>query len=132
MKIRPIQSTEYEDARKLLSRCGWTRKVEDPAIFGQAIRNSQIALVAEIEGRIVGFLRAITDGTFNGYLSMLAVDEEYRGRGIGSALVAAATGTNPDVTWVLRADRPGVSRFYQALGFKASEVAMEKKRSHRG
>ena len=129
MNIRAIRPSEYEDARQLLARCGWTKKVEDAAAFKQSVKNSQVALVAELEGRVVGFLRAITDGTFNGYISMVAVEQELRGQGIGSALVSAATGTNPDITWVLRADRPGVSRFYESLGFEASPVAMEKRRS---
>ena len=128
MNIRAIRPSEYEDARQLLARCGWTKKVEDAAVFTQSVKNSQIALVAELEGRVVGFLRAITDGTFNGYISMVAVEQELRGQGIGSALVSAATGTNTNITWVLRADRSGVSRFYESLGFEASAVAMEKRR----
>lgn len=129
MNVRAIRPTEYEEARRLLARSGWSKKVEDPAVFAQAIRNSQVALVADAGGKVVGFLRAITDGTFNGYISMVAVEQEFRGQGIGSALVSAATGTNPKITWILRADRTGVSTFYESLGFEASAVAMEKRRS---
>ncbi|WP_048440387.1 GNAT family N-acetyltransferase [Caenimonas sp. SL110] len=129
MNIRAVRPAEYEDVRQLLSRCGWTSKVADPEMFRQSIRNSQIALVAEAEGRVVGFLRAITDGTFNGYISMVAVEQQHRGQGIGSALVSAATGSNPNITWVLRADRPGVCAFYESLGFTVSEAAMEKLRT---
>lgn len=129
MRIRAIQSSEYEAARLLLGRCGWTKKVEDIAVFHRAVENSQIALVAEVDGTVVGFLRAITDHTFNGYISMVAVEQRFRGLGIGSALVAAAVGSNPRITWVLRADRTGVSGFYKALGFEPSEAAMEKRRT---
>jgi ribosomal protein S18 acetylase RimI-like enzyme len=127
--IRTIYSSEYEIVRQLLARCGWKRKIEDPATFQKCVTHSHIALVAEASGVVVGFLRAITDYTFNGYISMVAVEESHRGKGIGSALVRAAIGTNPNMTWVLRADRPNVSGFYRSLGFTPSAVAMEKRRA---
>jgi len=74
--IRPIRPEEFESARALLAACGWTSKIGDPDLFAASLRASQIALVAEDAGEVVGFLRAITDGTFNGYISMVAVSQE--------------------------------------------------------
>ena len=128
MNIRTIHPEEFESARAILSACGWTKKIEDPEIFAASVRASQIALVAEVGNQIVGFLRAITDGVFNGYISMIAVAPERQGTGIGKALVNAALGTNPNITWVLRADRTGVQGFYASLGFEPSTVAMERRR----
>ena len=128
MLIRPINHTEIEAARRLLADTGWTRKVEDIAKFEQLIERSQVALVAVHEEEVVGFIRALTDGIFNGYISMVAVSEAHRGQGVGSALVRAAMGTNPEITWVLRADRDGVPDFYRKLGFCLSHVAMERPR----
>jgi len=128
MNIRPIRPQEFEAVRTLLSACGWTRKIEDPKVFAASVRASQIALVAEVDGNVVGFLRAITDGIFNGYISMVAVTPNRQGTGIGKALVNAAVGTNQNITWVLRADRTGVQGFYTSLGFEQSSVAMERRR----
>jgi ribosomal protein S18 acetylase RimI-like enzyme len=129
MHIRPILPHEVEQARQLLACSGWSRKVEDTAKFQKLIEHSQIALVAIEDGQVVGFMRALSDGIFNGYISMLVVAREFQGRGIGSALMRQAMGMNLEITWVLRADRDGVAGFYERLGFNDSTVAMERLRS---
>jgi ribosomal protein S18 acetylase RimI-like enzyme len=128
MHIRPINRDEIEHARRMLAESGWTRKVEDTAKFEQLIERSQVALVAVQDDKVVGFIRALTDGVFNGYISMVVVSKAHRGKGIGSALLREAMGTNPEITWVLRADRDGVPDFYKKLGFRLSNVAMERRR----
>ncbi len=126
MKVRAIQPSEIEAARLLLVASGWDRKVSNASEFAELVARSQLALVAVQDGKVTGFIRALTDGLTNGYISMVVVAEAHRGTGVGRALVEAVIGQNRQITWVLRAGGEGVTGFYEKLGFTMSQVAMER------
>jgi GNAT superfamily N-acetyltransferase len=71
-----------------------------------------------LEGRQVGFARAVSDGVTVAYLADVYVLPRYRGRGLGVELVRAMVDGEgaPPVNWLLHtADAEGV---YEKLGFR--------------
>lgn len=68
------------------------------------------------ERRQAGFCRVVTDGNSIAYLADVYVHPDFRGRGLGAALVreAVVEGPHANVRWVLHTDDPA---FYERFGF---------------
>jgi GNAT superfamily N-acetyltransferase len=90
------------------------------------ISGANRTVVAVEQERIVGFARALFDGASNGYISTVAVAGDRHGQGIGRELVKRLMDVDrpANITWVLRAGR-GSTGFWEKMGFKKSETAME-------
>ena len=127
MEFRPIAPDDYEPVRQFLSEAGWGQRVGDAEKFKKMIENTGRTVVALEGTRVVGFARALCDEVSNGYISMVAVAADVRGRGVGGELVRRLVGNDAGITWVLRAGR-GSSGFWEQMGFKRSEIAMERVR----
>ena len=124
--LRPIERADYERVRQLLIDVGWERRVADQDRFERMIAGASRTVVAVENARIVGFARALFDGASNGYISTVAVAADRQGQGIGRQMVQRLMEVDdPDkITWVLRAGR-GAERFWEKMGFRKSDVAME-------
>lgn len=128
MLIRDACAEDSEALWQFLADNGWRHRMGTREYFSQLLANSQRTAVALHDNSIIGFARGLSDGLSNGYLSMVVVAQHYRRQGTGRALVHWVMGDNPQITWVLRAGRPGAAEFFSTLGFEPSDIAMERKR----
>jgi ribosomal protein S18 acetylase RimI-like enzyme len=128
MEYRPVSPEDYEAVRRFLSEMGWQDRVADPERFRVMMEKADRTVVAFDASRVVGFARALCDGVSNGYISMVAVSPDHQGQGIGRELITRLVGEDRGITWLLRAGR-GSEGFWQKMGFRESEVAMERVRA---
>ena len=77
----------YEEVNNLLRKAYWA-KDRDSSLMRTAIENSLNYAVCEAESQsIVGFARVVTDYATVYYLCDVYIAEEFRGMGLGKALV---------------------------------------------
>jgi ribosomal protein S18 acetylase RimI-like enzyme len=113
----------------------WERKPDGKDIFrewltGAVNDEDRMVLVAEADGRVVGFINGQSHGSppplmdrTTGTIDNLAVDVGFRGKGIGRELIAAtrqwfADHGAEDVTVRVAARNTHAVGFYEALGFE--------------
>lgn len=125
MDYRSVAPADYEAVRQLLAQSGWQDRVSSREKFRKMMENADRTVVALEGAQVVGFARALCDDVSNGYISMVVVAADRRGRGIGAEMVRRLIGEDRDITWVLRAGKNS-SGFWQKMGFRFSEIAMER------
>jgi len=104
---------------------GWWKPSDKPALLKRIIKGSHCFAVAELDGRIIGIGRAISDGASDAYIQDMAVLKTERGSGAGSAILAAIMKRlNKDgVKWVGLIAQDNSEYFYCKAGFKTLKNA---------
>jgi GNAT superfamily N-acetyltransferase len=117
---------ELDDAKDRIDREEVHRFISDVSYWGKGrSRATQDRLIDEASrvvglydgDRQIGFCRAFTDGLAAAYLADVYVLEEYRGRGLGEALVREMIEQGPyaGVKWLLHTT--DMHPLYRKLGF---------------
>ena len=65
----------------------WPTKLSPERHLALLQGSDRVVLARTTEGRVVGFVTAVSDGVVSAFLPLLEVLPEYQGRGIGSELV---------------------------------------------
>jgi ribosomal protein S18 acetylase RimI-like enzyme len=91
------------------------------------VRGARWVVAAWDDERLIGFVRAISDGVSNAYVCTMVVDEDYRGRGIGTELMTRLIADRDRVRWVLHSSDRAIP-FYERLGFTLATKMMRRDR----
>jgi len=98
------------------------RPVGEPARIDAMLRHADITLTARDRGRIVGVSRALADFGFCCYLSDLAVDRAYQGRGIGRRLIERTWDAAGRHTTLILLAAPKAVTYYPHIGMRKHDA----------
>jgi len=86
-------------------------------IKGKLLQGSDLIITARENGKLVGFLSAISDGAMHAFITLLEVLETHQGKGIGKHLVKLAISHFKgyyDIVLITDSDKKA---FYEKFGF---------------
>lgn len=99
------------------SMLGERRPVDDRVCMEGMVSNSNLAVTAWDDEKLVGIARSLTDFHYACYLSDLAVSQDYQTVGIGKRLqILTQEQLGPRCKLILIA-APTANAYYEALGF---------------
>lgn len=132
VRVRPVEASDLDALVQIDDRLGgrarpeyWKRRFEL-----SLLRPPWMSLVAETDGRVVGFLFGwVGESEFGvpgptAWLDLIGVDPPYRGRGVGHALVAHFVESARELRAVRRVatlvdlGQADVREFFLRLGFR--------------
>ena len=135
LKIRVLEDTDLSGVTQLDEKIGGSYRPEvwEHRITYYQRRDPEAPVVAEAEGRVVGFmLGEVRSGEFGleeptGWIEVMGVDPDYRGQAVGRRLAeqmlehfrrkGAAT-----VRTMVDEQSEGIAAFFTALGFEPSTL----------
>lgn len=97
---------------------GWPNPPSPEAHLRILKGSDYVVLAVSSEGKVIGFISAISDGVSCAYIPHLEVLPEWQGKGIGSDLVRRMVRKLKDLYMIDLICDQQVQRFYERLGFE--------------
>ena len=97
------------------SGLGARRPIEDIRRLEQMLSNANLLITARDGEKLIGVARGLTDFVYCTYLSDLAVDQAYQGRGIGKELIRQTKLQTPQAKLILLS-APAAINYYPNIG----------------
>ena len=127
VEYEQVSHLSCDDFIGILQRSGLAerRPVTDKERMERMLQHANLILIARDmdTGLPIGVARSLTDFSYCCYLSDLAVDKRYQGRGIGKRLIAETRKAAGPECMCLLVSAPGAVSFYEAIGMPRTENA---------
>jgi len=116
-------TVQAEEVATLYRRAGLNRPVDDLARIGRMIAGANLIITARDGDKLVGIARSVTDFSYCGYLSDLAVDPDCQRMGVGKELVRRTREACGDEVMILLLSVPTAMEYYPRIGFQKDDRA---------
>lgn len=113
------RTLDVEEFRDVLVRSTLSerRPVQHEERLKKMCSNADLIITARLDGKLIGVSRSLTDFSFCTYLSDLAVDQQYQGKGIGKELILKTKEASGPALLILLA-APGKASYYNHIGME--------------
>jgi ribosomal protein S18 acetylase RimI-like enzyme len=112
-----LSAQEFQEVLRT-SALAERRPADDLERLDKMLRLAQVIVTARDGQKLVGISRAITDYSFCCYLSDLAVDAAYQGKGIGKKLIDETHKAAGLHTGLFLVSAPAAEGYYPKIGMK--------------
>jgi len=127
VEIKVIADADRDSVKKLYLQAGWWQESDqtpDGNAWIDALVRGSFCFVGAFAGSVmIGMGRAVSDGVSDAYIQDVVVRQEFRGRGIGAAIIRKIVGFLQErrIGWIGLVAEPGTQPFYRRLGFEVME-----------
>ena len=116
--IEPFAHAHLEGLIVLVAAEGWTEYADDAErTYGALTAPGVTTLVAVVGDRIVGAIQVQSDGLIQAHVSLLLIDRDWRGAGLGSRLLREGLNRAGGLRLDIRTRTEG---YYERLGASRS------------
>lgn len=121
IEFKMINDVSPEDAAPLYLDAGWIRPGDDISFIKTAFEKSFAVSAAYLDGKLIGFMRALSDGVSDAYMLDLVVLKQYRGQGIARRILENLVEhlSSFGIDWIVCIGAPETEMFYSKTSAKS-------------
>ncbi|HSI84293.1 MAG: GNAT family N-acetyltransferase [Candidatus Methylacidiphilales bacterium] len=114
---RRISAKEFRDVLERTT-LGVRRPLDDEECLNAMLSNADLVCTSWAGDRLIGVARSVTDFVYCCYLSDLAVDEKFQGRGVGRRLIRLTQSRLGPRAKIILLAAPGAQSYYPHIGME--------------
>jgi ribosomal protein S18 acetylase RimI-like enzyme len=117
-----FNKVNLDEMKDIYLSIGWTKHSNE--IIKQVFEASNVFAFVTVNGRVVGFGRAMTDGVFNAAIYDVLVHSEFQKQGVAKKIMEYLLAKLSNVSCVHLISTTGNEGFYMKLGLKKTKTGM--------
>jgi ribosomal protein S18 acetylase RimI-like enzyme len=115
-------NADLDEMKAIYASVGWTKHTNE--IIKKVFEASNVIALVTVNGRIIGFGRAMTDGVFNAAIYDVVVHRDFQGQGIAKTIMEFLLDKLSNVSCVHLISTTGNEELYRKLGLKKLKTGM--------